>query len=169
MYRPLLHSLCCHHGTSQIRLSPADPSSCISCSTLYGVKPGLPFGASLQCVEGQEGDEVPSCGPPDVVGPTADGVMASMFWVPTGNESRMPGCHLCVTIVPNRNPDLTENLLRFEITLVCSFSERGAVTTTIRSGSATKMCPNTAQLAGRAGAGTKRGAPPSAARTIMPT
>lgn len=60
-------------------------------NTLYGVKPGLPFGASLQCVEGQEADEVPSCGPPDVVGPTADGVMASMFWVPTGNESRMPG------------------------------------------------------------------------------
>ncbi len=60
-------------------------------NTLYGVKPDLPFGASLQCVEGQEAAEVPSCGPPDVVGPTANGVMASMFWVPTGNESRMPG------------------------------------------------------------------------------
>ena len=50
--------------------------------TLYGVKPGLPFGASLQCVEGDEGEEAPSCGPPEVVGPTADGIMASMFWVP---------------------------------------------------------------------------------------
>ena len=59
--------------------------------TLYGIKPGLPFGASLQCVEGGEADESPSCGPPDSVGPTADGVMASMFWVPTGNESLMPG------------------------------------------------------------------------------
>ena len=59
--------------------------------TLYGVKEGLPFGASLQCVAGEEGEESPSCGPPDSVGPTADGVMASMFWVPTGNESKMPG------------------------------------------------------------------------------
>lgn len=59
--------------------------------TLYGIKPGLPFGASLQCVEGREGDESPSCGPPDSKGPTADGVMASMFWVPTGNETHMPG------------------------------------------------------------------------------
>lgn len=31
--------------------------------TLYGVKEGLPFGASLQCVEGREADESPSCGP----------------------------------------------------------------------------------------------------------
>ena len=76
--------------------------------TLYGVKQGLPFGASLQCVEGQEGTyslllasgscsdcagrEVPSCGPPDSVGPTADGVMASMFWVPPNASQRMPGC-----------------------------------------------------------------------------
>ena len=59
--------------------------------TLYGIKPGLPFGASLQCVDGESGAEAPSCGPPEVVGPTADGVMASMFWVPTGNESNMPG------------------------------------------------------------------------------
>lgn len=59
--------------------------------TLYGIKPGLPFGASLQCVDGREADEAPSCGPADAVGPTEDGVMASMFWVPTGNESRMPG------------------------------------------------------------------------------
>jgi len=42
----------------------------------------LPFGASLQCVEGDEASEAPSCGPPEVVGPTADGIMASMFWVP---------------------------------------------------------------------------------------
>ena len=59
--------------------------------TLYGIKPGLPFGASLQCVEGASAAETPSCGPPEVVGPTADGVMASMFWVPTGNESKMQG------------------------------------------------------------------------------
>ncbi len=44
--------------------------------TLYGVKKGLPFGASLQCVEGEEASESPSCGPPEVVGPTADGIMA---------------------------------------------------------------------------------------------
>ena len=44
--------------------------------------PPLPFGASLQCVEGDEASEAPSCGPPEVVGPTADGIMASMFWVP---------------------------------------------------------------------------------------
>ena len=50
--------------------------------TLYGVKPGLPFGASLQCVEGDAAQENPSCGPPETVGPTADGIMASMFWVP---------------------------------------------------------------------------------------
>ena len=59
--------------------------------TVYGVKKGLPFGASLQCVEGQEGQESPSCGPPSVVGPTADGVMASMFWVPTNTSDKMPG------------------------------------------------------------------------------
>ena len=50
-------------------------------TTLYGVKRGLPYGASLQCVEGEEGEEAPSCGPKDVVGPTKDGIMASMFWV----------------------------------------------------------------------------------------
>jgi hypothetical protein len=62
-------------------------------TTLYGLKPGLPYGASLQCVEGEAGREAPSCGPPDLVGPTADGVMASMFWVPTNltAEPRMPG------------------------------------------------------------------------------
>jgi hypothetical protein len=60
--------------------------------TLYGVKPGLPFGASLQCVEGAEDSEQGSCGPASVVGPTADGVMASMFWVPTSDsEPKMPG------------------------------------------------------------------------------
>lgn len=61
--------------------------------TLYGVKSGLPFGASLQCVEGAEALESPSCGPPSVVGPTADGVMASMFWVPSNitAEPPMPG------------------------------------------------------------------------------
>jgi len=59
--------------------------------TLYGIKSGLPFGASLQCVEGKTAEENPSCGPAEIVGPTADGVMASMFWVPTGNESKMPG------------------------------------------------------------------------------
>ena len=60
--------------------------------TLYGLKPGLPFGASLQCVEGEAGKEAPSCGPATVVGPTADGVMASMFWVPTSaSEPKMPG------------------------------------------------------------------------------
>ena len=61
--------------------------------TLYGVKEGLPFGASLQCVEGGEASEKPSCGPPAVVGPTADGIMASMFWVPTNTtlEPPMPG------------------------------------------------------------------------------
>ena len=62
-------------------------------TTLYGVKKGLPFGASLQCVEGEEGEEAPSCGPPGVVGPTAGGIMASMFWVPTNvtTEKKMPG------------------------------------------------------------------------------
>lgn len=61
--------------------------------TLYGVKAGLPFGASLQCVEGEEGAEAPSCGPREVVGPTADGIAASMFWVPTNRtaEPPMPG------------------------------------------------------------------------------
>ena len=58
-----------------------------------GIKPGLPFGASLQCVEGEEAGEAPSCGPPDVVGPTSGGIMASMFWVPTNPdvEPKMPG------------------------------------------------------------------------------
>jgi hypothetical protein len=61
-------------------------------STLYGVKKGLPFGASLQCVAGEEGEEAPSCGPPSIVGPTTDGIMASMFWVPTSpSEEKMPG------------------------------------------------------------------------------
>ena len=62
-------------------------------TTLYGLKPELPFGASLQCVEGEAGREAPSCGPPALVGPTADGVMASMFWVPTNlsTEPKMPG------------------------------------------------------------------------------
>ena len=62
-------------------------------TTLYGIKPGLPYGASLQCVEGEAAREAPSCGPPALVGPTADGVMASMFWVPTNasTEQRMPG------------------------------------------------------------------------------
>ena len=61
--------------------------------TLYGIKPGLPFGASLQCVDGEEAAEVPSCGPPSVVGPTSGGIMASMFWVPTNlsAEEKMPG------------------------------------------------------------------------------
>eukprot|EP00947_MAST-08B_sp_MAST-8B-sp1_P005461 g5461.t1 len=60
--------------------------------TVYGIKPGLPFGASLQCIDGDEASESPSCGPPSVVGPTAGGVMASMFWVPTSSaEPRMPG------------------------------------------------------------------------------
>ena len=57
--------------------------------TVYGVKKGLPFGASLQCVEGQEGQESPSCRLPSVVGPTADGVMASMFWVPPNAPGKM--------------------------------------------------------------------------------
>ena len=63
-------------------------------TTLYGIKPGLPFGASLQCVGGEEAREVPSCGPPEVVGPTEGGIMASMFWVPTNltTEHKMPGC-----------------------------------------------------------------------------
>jgi hypothetical protein len=56
--------------------------------TLYGVKPGLPFGASLQCVEQDEASESPSCGPADVVGPTSNGVMASMFWVPCAVRSK---------------------------------------------------------------------------------
>ena len=61
--------------------------------TLYGVQKGLPFGASLQCVEGEAASEAPSCGPPSAVGPSADGVMASMFWVPTNltTEEKMPG------------------------------------------------------------------------------
>jgi hypothetical protein len=61
--------------------------------TLYGVKPRLPFGASLQCVEGAESLENPSCGPKDIVGPTADGIMSSMFWVPTNltTQPKMPG------------------------------------------------------------------------------
>ena len=37
-----------------------------------GMKPGLPFGASLQCVEGSEAAESPSCGPPEVVSQSAD-------------------------------------------------------------------------------------------------
>ena len=61
-------------------------------TTLYGVKKGLPFGASLQCVDGDETRESPSCGPASVVGPTTDGIMASMFWVPSSpSEPRMPG------------------------------------------------------------------------------
>ena len=64
--------------------------------TLYGVQSGLPFGASLQCVEGSAAAEEPSCGPPSLVGPTADGIMASMFWVPVGwpttpGQDKMPG------------------------------------------------------------------------------
>ena len=87
--------------------------------TLYGIKPGLPFGASLQCVEGEEGSESPSCGPAEAVGPTTNGVMASMFWVPCkvrskgnapvcakSNESGMPGYDYdprwdCQTINPD--------------------------------------------------------------------
>ena len=61
-------------------------------TTVYGVKKGLPFGASLQCVDGAASKENPSCGPPEAVGPTADGVMASMFWVPdSATEPKMPG------------------------------------------------------------------------------
>ena len=63
-------------------------------TTLYGIKPGLPYGASLQCIEGEAASEAPSCSPGELVGPTADGVMASMFWVPTNLTSgrKMPGC-----------------------------------------------------------------------------
>lgn len=62
-------------------------------TTLYGIKPGLPYGASLQCIEGEAASEAPSCSPGELVGPTADGVMASMFWVPTNLTSgrKMPG------------------------------------------------------------------------------
>lgn len=65
-------------------------------TTLYGIKPGLPYGASLQCVEGEAAGEAPSCGPSELVGPTADGVAASMFWVPTNltAQRKMPGCAL---------------------------------------------------------------------------
>lgn len=76
--------------------------------TLYGVKPGLPFGASLQCVEGKEAEESPSCGPPSIVGPTTDGVMASMFWVPTSAaEPKMPGYESVTTLSPHLIHSLT--------------------------------------------------------------
>ena len=86
-----------HVGLAAMVGGTADPVAAAALDlyindTLYGVKPGLPFGASLQCVEGAEAAESPSCGPPSVTGPTADGVMASMFWVPTDStEPRMPG------------------------------------------------------------------------------
>ena len=111
--------------------------------TLYGVKPRLPFGASLQCVEGAESLENPSCGPKDIVGPTADGIMSSMFWVPTNltTQPKMPG-YACDWQSPSMP------------VLITAPSPRTGTTTT-GAGFAIRKAPPRARRAGRDGAGTK--------------
>jgi hypothetical protein len=112
--------------------------------TLYGVKPGLPFGASLQCVEGAESLENPSCGPKDIVGPTADGIMSSMFWVPTNltTQPKMPGYYAATGRAPSMQ------------VLITAPSPRTGTTTT-GAGFAIRKAPPRARRAGQDGAGTK--------------